>query len=561
MKYKCYKPEKVKDIRELVMHAAKQYADHIAFKELSRDRRNVFEYSYAQVEQDRNALGTRLVDLGMDGYHIALLSESRYDWVLSFLTIMSGVGVVVPLDKELTGKDIALLLQRSDSDAIICSETYLPIIEGILDDCPNIKSVIVMNSTKPHPKYLDMKALMAQGRKLVLQGNKEYQEKTIDPDEMCEIIFTSGTTGANKGVMLSHKNLVADLFGFMHYIKVMPISFSVLPIHHSFESTCNIFGVIFTGNTLCFNDSLKHLMTNIALFKPGMSLMVPLFLEAMYKRIWEEAKREGLDKHLSLGIKVSNILRKVGIDQRRKLFKPIHDKFGGNLEQIVCGGAPLRTELIKKYDEIGINVINGYGITECAPVISTNSSMWKRLGTVGKILPGCEVRVADPDGEGNGEIQVRSDIVMRGYYKDEESTKKVFTEDGYFLTGDLGHVDKDNFLYLSGRKKNLILLPNGKNICPEELEEALSAIPYLKEVMVYSRPDKNDEEKEIIAADVLLDSQYLEQNPTINIKQQLDLDIRSINNTLPAYKRINDVNIVEHELKKQPQKKLNDISK
>jgi long-chain acyl-CoA synthetase len=354
--------------------------------------------------------------------------------------------------------------------------------------------------------------------------------------------------------MLSHKNLMADLYGFMHYIKVTPVSISVLPLHHSFESTCHILGILLTGNTLCFNDSLKHMMENLARFKPGMSLMVPLFIETIYKRIWQEAKRENLDIHLRYGIWYSNLIRLIGIDCRRIFFKPILDKFGGELRQIVCGGAPLRTDLIKKLDDIGINIINGYGITECAPVISTNASAWKKKGTVGKVLPGCKVRIADPDKSGNGEIQIKGDIVMMGYYKDEENTKAVFTEDGYFMTGDMGRLTRNNFLYITGRKKNLIILSNGKNICPEELEEAISgAIPYIKEVMVYAASAGG---QETINADVFPDAQYIQDNGIGNVQEQLNEDIRRLNNTLPVYKRINKVSVMEHEFEKTTTKKI-----
>ncbi len=552
MRYKSMHPQRLNDMRELTIRASNLFADKTAFKEISANNR-IMEYTFSQLEQDRLALGTKLLDLGMDGYHIAILSENSYAWILTYLTVVCGVGVVVPLDKELLKDDIAMLLKKSDADAIVCSETYLPLVNEILSRCPNIKSVIVMNPSGPHTATYDLHTLIEKGRKLLHIGNNTYANKEIDPQAMCEILFTSGTTGPNKGVMLSHQNFMADLYGFMHFIKVTPVSFSVLPIHHSFESTCHILGILYTGNTLCFNNSLKHLMKNIALFKPGMSLMVPLFLEVMYKQIWQETKKNNLEKHLIYGIKFSNLLRKFGIDKRQLFFKPILDKFGGNLEQIVCGGAPLRADLIKRYDEIGINIINGYGITECAPVISTNASAWKKKGTVGHVLPGCQVRIANPDKNGNGEIQITGDIVMLGYYKDAKNTKEVFTQDGYFRTGDLGRLSKDNFLTITGRKKNLIILPNGKNVSPEEIEETVSAIPYVKEVMVYA---KKREDGEIIAADVFLDSAYLSMNPIENIGQRLDHDIRRLNSSLPVHKRIGDVQIVDQEFEKTTTKKI-----
>lgn len=552
MRYKTLHPHRLSDIRELTVRASTLFADKTAFRQIDSNH-HIADYTFAQLEQDRLALGTKLLDLGMEGYHIAVLSENSYAWVLSYLAVVCGVGVAVPLDKELLKEDIAMLLKKSDADAIICSETYLGLVNDILSMCPSIKSVIVMNPSGPYHASYDLPTLIKKGRMLLHLGNNAYLEKAIDPEEMCEILFTSGTTGPNKGVMLSHKNFIADLYGFMHYIKVTSVSFSVLPMHHSFESTCHILGILYTGNMLCFNDSLKHLMKNIALFKPGMSLMVPLFLEVMYKQIWQEAKKGNLEKQLIYGIKFSNFLRKFGIDHRRLFFKPILEKFGGNLQQIVCGGAPLRNDLIKKFDEIGINLINGYGITECAPVISTNASAWKKKGTVGRLLPGCIVRIAEPDKSGNGEIQIAGDMVMLGYYKDEENTKEVFTQDGYFKTGDLGHLDRANFLYITGRKKNLIILPNGKNVSPEELEAAVGTIPYIKEVMVYA---KKSEGGEIIAADVFLDSQYLSMNPIENIEQKLDQDIRRLNSSLPVYKRISKVAVMECEFEKTTTKKI-----
>lgn len=552
MRYKCLHTQRLTDMRALTIRASNLFADKAAFKEIAHNN-SIATYTFSQLEQDRISLGTKLLDLGMEGYHVAILSENSYAWILTYLTVVCGVGVVVPLDKELLKDDIAHLLKKSDADAVVCSETYLPLVNDILSRCPKIKSVIVMNPSGPHSASYDLQTLIDKGKKLLHIGNNTYINKAIDPEAMCEILFTSGTTGPNKGVMLSHKNFMADLYGFMHYIKVTSVSFSVLPIHHSFESTCHILGILYTGNTLCFNDSLKHLMKNIAIFKPGMSLMVPLFLEVMYKQIWQETKKNNLEKQLIYGIKFSNLLRRFGIDKRKLFFKPILDKFGGNLEQIVCGGAPLRADLIKRYDEIGINIINGYGITECAPVISTNASAWKRKGTVGRVLPGCQIRIANPDKNGNGEIQVAGDMVMLGYYKDEANTKAVFTQDGYFKTGDLGRLNKAHFLYITGRKKNLIILPNGKNVSPEEIEEVVSAIPYIKEVMVYAKKSENGE---IIAADVFLDSQYLTLNPVENIHEKLDQDIRRLNSALPVHKRISNIEIIDREFEKTTTKKI-----
>ena len=482
--------------------------------------------------------------------------ENSYCWVISYLAVVNGLGVAVPLDKELTSDDIARLIEKSDTDTVVCSETYLPIISDILVSNPNIKNCIVMNASRPHEGLLDMNELISNGYEALNNGDLAYTRLPIDTDAMCEILYTSGTTGANKGVMLSQKNITSVVYGVMHLIKTTPVSFSVLPISHSYECTCHILGGIYSGITNCFNDSPKHVLQNLAVFQPSMSLMVPLFLESIQRNIWEEARKANLVNHLKYGMYVSNLLRKIGIDKRKLFFKPILSRFGGNLEQVVCGGAPLRDDLIKFFDSLGVNIVNGYGITECAPVISTNSTAWKKIGSVGKIIPVCNVRIANPDNEGYGEVQVQGDIVMLGYYKDQKSTKATFSEDGWFKTGDLGRLDKRNFLYLSGRKKNLIILANGKNVCPEELEQEItSQLPYVKEVMVYAS-GSGIYKQESINADVYLYDDYFETDDISEIQDKLNKDIKKLNAKLSVYKRINKVHIRTNEFEKTTTKKI-----
>ena len=552
MKYRYYSCTRLNDIRQIVKRSSGLYAGRIAFKELDRDK-NVIKYTYEQLEHDMDALGTALLELGFAGYHVALLGENSYAWVVSYLAVVNGVGVAVPLDKELPGADVAKLLRKSDADAVICSQTYAPVIESILGECQNIKACIVMGEARPG--FLSMGELIAKGEGLLQAGDQSYLDKPIDATALCEIIFTSGTTGANKGVMLSHHNIASVVYGMLQQIRANPVSLSVLPVSHSYECTCHVLGGIYSGCTLCFNDSLKHVMDNMRLFKPGMSLMVPLFLETMHRQIWKEAEKANLAGHLRYGIALSNVLRKVGIDLRRLYFKPVLEKFGGELRQIVCGGAPLRAELIKAFDDLGINVVNGYGITECAPVISTNCTAWKKLDSVGRVLPVCHVRIGEPDAYGNGEVLVKGDIVMLGYYHDEESTRASFTEDGYFKTGDLGRVDRRGFLYLNGRKKNLIVLSNGKNVCPEEIEEeVLGKIPYVSEIVVYSRAACAGIES--IHADVYLDQEFAKSCTPASVWEKLNGDILRLNSRLPPYKRIQSFKISETEFEKTTTRKI-----
>lgn len=555
MSKKLYKTKRLRDVRELVRRASKLYGERIAYKEIKADKQ-IVEYTYSRVEKDVNALGTKLLQMGLAGKHIAIIGENSYEWVISYLAIVSGLGVAVHLDKELTDDDIAKLLIKSDAEAIIFSKTFASAMENIVSSCPNVKTCIVMNSDTEYIQFSNFEKLIKDGKKLLRNGNKKYLELPINNQDMCEIVFTSGTTGANKGVMLSNSNIMAVVYASLSHINATGVSLSVLPINHTYECSCHILGGMYSGLTICFNDSLKRVANNMKLFKPNMAIMVPLFLESMYKNIWKEAKKNHLNHHLKYGLKFSNFIRKFGVDRRRKYFQPILDSFGGNFEQIVCGGAPLRTEIIKALDDFGLNIVNGYGITECGPLVASNSSSWKKYGSVGRVVPCCQVRIDNPDNKGIGEIQVKGDNVMLGYYKDEESTKLSFTEDGWFKTGDMGYLDKDKFLFICGRVKNLIILPNGKNVYPEEIEDKIvERIPYVKEVVVYA-PKCGEGNEESINALVYIDKDYCNINGIINHKEKLDKDIRIVNRELPAYKRVSNIIIKNTEFCKTTTKKI-----
>jgi len=550
MRIITYKPKKTRDIKELVNRAYSLYPGKIAFKELS-DEKQVHEYSYTRLYEDINAFGTKLISMDMKGKHIAIIGENSYAWVLSYLTVINGVGVAVPLDKELTDADIVSLLKRGDADAVICSETFVDTIRDNLDACPRIKLCIVMNGKANEP-FLSQDDLINDGYRLVGEGNKKYINAVVNPDEMCEIVFTSGTTGANKGVMLSHKNLAAVVYGGMSYIKPGEVSFSVLPISHTYECSCHILGGIYCGITICFNDSLKRVAENLKLFRPYFSVMVPLFLESMHREIWRRAKEDNLDRHLRFGIRFSNMLRSIGIDMRRKIFEPVIEGFGGNLCLVVSGGAPLRPEIEKGMTDLGIDVLNGYGITECGPLVSANSLFAKKKGSVGRIIPGCRVRIDSPNKDGIGEVLVKGDNVMLGYYNDPQSTKAVLTEDGWFRTGDLGRLSRRNYLYINGRKKNLIVLSNGKNVHPEEVEEKILTLPYVKEVMVYAPPQGGLQGS--ITACIYLDEGYFPGGE--DIKARAKSDIRQMNRNLAAYKRITDIVFRDTEFDKTSTRKI-----
>lgn len=543
------------DLREMVDFSGQTYGDQIAFKDIQEDH-SIREYTFSQLKKDTEAIGAFLLAQGYSGKHFALIGESSYQYVATYLAIVNWVGVIIPIDKELNDTDIIKLLEKGDCDIIFYSDFLVDDIKEIISRCPTVSTAIHIGSADHRHLYPSLEDVIDQGRAQLDSGEWVLPQTGIDPEKMCTILFTSGTTGANKGVMLSHRNLVTNAYASLSFIKLPKVSFSVLPINHSYEFNVHVLCSIAGGMTLCFNDSIKHVKNNLNVFKPNMSLMVPMIVESLHKNIWKEAEKSGLKEHLKYGIWFSNLIRKIGIDQRKTFFFPIIDKLGGNLEMIVSGGAPLNPALIKGMDDIGITVYNGYGITECSPLISTNSPLANRPGSVGQIAPLCEVRVGNANAEGIGEIQAKGPTVMLGYYKDKEATKKTFTEDGWFKTGDLGYLDKKGFLYVTGREKNLIILSNGKNVHPEELEEKLiNFIPYLKEVVVFAPKDDAGQDS-MIAAEAFLDQDYVDAHGKTEATRQFEEDLHKLNHHLTSYKRIERFSIRDTEFEKTTTKKI-----
>ena len=552
---KFYDTDYLRDLKELIERSAHKYGTNIAMKDLDTEG-NIHQYTYIELKEDIEALGTKLLDLGLQGRHFALIGESSYSYVVSYLAVANGLGVIVPLDKELPNDDLLKLIIKSDADVLFYSDSLKSDIDEIKAASPQELFCINISMYENFEEGPNIKRFLKEGMELINQGDRRYMEIIIDPLAMCGILFTSGTTGANKGVMLCHQNLATVLHSAFSLFKLGKVSFSVLPINHTYEFNVHVLGTIYGGITLCFNDSIMHVKENLLKFKPEMSLMVPMIVESLYKNIWNEAKKTRLDKHLRYGIWYSNLIRKIGIDERKIFFKPVLEALGGNLRLIVSGGAPLRQEIIKGFDDLGITVYNGYGITECAPLISSNCTLKSVPGSVGIIVPDIKVRISDKNPDGTGEIQVSGPNVMLGYYKDEECTKKTFTEDGWFKTGDIGYIGKKGALYITGREKNLIILTNGKNVHPEELEEYLVAnLDYVKEVVVYALESLEGVEA-LISASAFLDPEYLERVGLEKAKETFTQDVRRLNSNLATYKRIQCAYVRETEFEKTTTKKI-----
>lgn len=540
--------ERLESIRDIINNSNNKYKDAIAIQE--KKNKKIVSYTYEQLRNDVYALGTKLIDMGLKDKHIAIVGENSYNWIVSYLAIITGVGVAVPLDKELDSEQISKLLEKGDASAVLFSKGFLSSIDEIIENS-KLEFAACLNDTD---KYTDVQTLINEGRQLINEGSTVYEDSIVNVNELNVIMFTSGTTGFNKGVMISQNNLLVNIEQSCKAFGIYHSTVAVLPFHHIYENVCGMMAPIAIGMNLFINDSLKYLSKDLKLAQPELEIMVPLFLETMEKSIRVELKRMNLEKTFENSIKFSNFLLKFGIDLRRLLFRKVHANFGGKLKAIVCGGAALKPELITFFGDIGITIHNGYGITECTPLISVNLNKKGDHFSVGKIFSSCEVKIDNKNEEGIGEILVKGPNVMIGYYKDDESNEKSFTN-GWFRTGDYGSIDADKNLVICGRKKNLIVLSNGKNVHPEELEGYIyEMMPYVKESLVYI--DKNKKGSEVISTYVYLDQDFSSGKSLEELESILKEDLKKVNKKLPSFKKIQHIYIKEEEFEKNSSKKI-----
>ena len=544
---------KVTSVKEMLALAVKETPDSIAFQ-FKEDKDAIRKVTYKEFEEDTNALGTALASLGMQDKHIAVIGENSYKWLTVYLTVLKSTGVFVPVDKELTAPEIIKVLQHSDSDVLFYSEKYEPWIAEIKAAVPSIQYFVGLHRTEEEDTLLSYDKLQERGRKLLEQGNTAYTDLQTDEYALKMLVYTSGTTGDPKGVMLTEHNLMSVVYYGLQVADIQTKCLSVLPYHHTYEAVAGILVALHKRACICINDSLKNVLKNLQTYKPDYIYLVPAFTEVFYKSIWNNAQKTGKDKLLKIMIPVSNALRKIGIDLRGVLFKSIHEAFGGNLREIVCGGAPIRPKIGKFFNDIGITLLNGYGITECSPLVSVNRMQMNDSSTVGVILPCCEVKFENVTPEGDGEICVKGDIVMMGYYKEPEKTAKVL-QDGWFNTEDYGRMNEKGQLIINGRKKNLIVLDNGKNVYPEEIENYILGIPYVQEVVVKGKKNAIGQEVSLIA-EVFLNQEKIQELQLENVEETLKVDVREACKDLPMYKRIADVEIRKEEFVKTTTNKI-----
>ena len=562
-------PKEIKSLRDLVETSAELYGDKILYIYKRGEAR--YSFSYNDYRRDLYRLGEGMSRIGLMGRTVAVIGESCPEYMTAYIAAVSGGGVIVPLDRDLGHAEIARFADLSGAEAVFYTEQFNDVLPSLAEQMPQVRYFIPIapaegsdttdgSSSAGDAVILPYSELLVLGDKAMEEGDRSFLDYdcTADMSQMSALLFTSGTTGTSKGVMLSHANLVASVNAASRGTIFGPDNTFVdlLPMHHSYEITCGHLGAANLGGTVYINDSLKNTLRSITTFKPDSLIVVPLYVETMHKRIWAEIARKGMTRRVRALMKASSAMHRAGIDIRRKLFKQILDGLGGNLRYIICGGAPLSPELVRDFDAFGIEICEGYGITECSPLIAVNRHGKVRLRSVGQPVDNCEVRIADPSADGTGEIEARGRNVMLGYFGNEEATAEVFTEDGWFRTGDVGCMDADGYIYITGRKKNIIILSNGKNIFPEEIEEHLYTSPLIGECVVIGR--KNSAGDTRITAVIYPSDEAAElEGKSEEEKLALIRDaVNTINRSLPVYKQVRDVELRGEEFEKTTTRKI-----
>lgn len=489
----------INTMQDVICYAAETYGDNPAIR--YKVKKEIVTKTFRDVKADSEAFSRLLEHFGMVGDHVAVIGPATYEWIISYFGTANSGSVIVPLDAQLPAKEVCELLNRADIHMLVYDSLRKDVAAMAQEICPEVRHFVCMQTE------------LGQ----LLQEHAGSFQCTLDPDKMTAILFTSGTTGKSKGVMLTHRNLTDNAVCLDMKIPAGTVSMTLLPIHHAYCFTMDILKGLYIGVVICINDSIMHVSKNLKLFKPEIVLLVPMVIESVYKKLKEAG-----------GLLPKKMVAKAGL--------------GGNLKTIVSGGAFLPPELVSEFKEYGITVLQGYGMTECSPVISTNLFWEAKEGSVGKLLPNCEAKVVD------GELWIKGSSVMLGYYKMPEETKEAL-EDGWLRTGDLGYVDEDGFVFLTGRKKNLIILKNGENVSPEELENEISKDPLVKEIIVR-------EKDAVIEAEIFPDLEYAKKKHIKDVPGKLQEVIDAFNQGLPAYKKVHSMKVREEEFEKTPSKKI-----
>lgn len=545
-----YKVRKINNFRDMLEQSYSLFKDRVAFVKKVSDGNNK-SITYGELYDDVSHLATSLLELVSSKPVVCIIGENRYEWCLSYLAVTTSGGVVVPMDKELSTSEKINLIQQSESEVVIFSSKYSKEMKEIASSVPTLKCFVNMDAEVDSDGELSLYELVAKGEKLMDNGNTSFRDAIVDSEGMSILLFTSGTMDSAKGVMLSQKNVCEDIMSVCTTVDVRPedSSVSILPLHHTYQSTLGFILLLYRGSTIYFNDGLRYIQKNLQEYKPSILITVPLLLENMHKKIWEHAKKtRGLTTFLKLAIGATNVLRDVfGIDVKRKVFKSIHDTLGGNLRLIITGAAAISPQVSKCFWDFGIETLQGYGLTECAPLLIGNRDAVFKHGSIGLPIPGVEISINNPDEDGIGEILAKGPNIMLGYLINGKTDMSCF-KDGWFYTGDLGYKDEDGFYYITGRNKNVIVTKNGKNIFPEELETKINSSPYVLESLVFGKCDNKTGEVRVNAQifpnlDAIKESLKAVAISKEDVKKFLSDVIRNVNRDIPMYKHIREFTI------------------
>ena len=604
-KYVVYRTSRpITDLKHMLETSVELYSDNVAFMQKFEKSQPYTSITFREALEDVNGLGTALIDRGLKDKRVAVIGENCYQWATSYLAVVCGTGVVVPLDKELSGDELKQLVIEAQVSAVLFTKKFEKLfIEMKESGDTGLELLVNLNGPAPAEKegapadvtpsaeaapsekaddneagaggaqagaaasgVLSWAQLKEDGKRLIADGDRRFLDAQIDAEVMSVLLFTSGTTGIAKGVMLSQRNICEDLMSAPTILNVNPwdIFFSVLPIHHTYECTCGFLMPLYKGAAIAYCEGLKYIVKNLQEVRPTMFLAVPLIFESLYKNIWKNIKKGGKEGLVRKVMAANKVTRKIGLDLNRKLLKDIYNLFGGRMRVLISGGAAIDPEILQFFNDLGLIAVQGYGLTECAPMAALNPDQHKymRNDSVGHLLPGMEVKIDDPDEDGVGEICVKGANVMLGYYNMPEATADVM-RDGWFYTGDQGYVDEEDFIYITGRKKNVIIASNGKNVFPEELEYHLSRIPYVAESMVWSAEEEGSTNDTLIVATIKPEMEEVEAaigkeaaGDSEAVEKLLWSEVDKINETLPMYKKIRKITVRTEDFEKTTGKKI-----
>lgn len=558
MSEEIYKCLEIKNLKDMLKKSGEKYGEKNAYK-IRLEKNKYKTYTHKDVRQMINYLGTRLIDLGLKNKRIAVIGENRYEWEIAYLSIVCGTGIVVPLDKSLPQNELEKVIERSGVEAIFYSEKYTDILKTIVGrGIGNLKTLISMDLKHHTEGIYSQNELISEGKKLVENGNKSFIDATIDNEKMSIMLFTSGTTSDSKIVALSHKNLVSNLMDIASSLDInsSDVFLSFLPLHHVFECTVGFLFSLYVGAETVFCDGIRYIVDNLKEYKVSVMASVP----AIYERIFKIIRREiAGSNNLEEILENEEKYKKSSMEEKKKVFKDIHDMLGGNIKLLISGAASLDKEIEEKYRNLGLNLVQGYGLTETSPVIGIGTNKYHKVGSIGKTVPSVEAKVVDCNKEGIGELIVKGPNIMLGYYQNEEATKKAIV-DGWFYTGDLARIDEEGYIFICGRKKNVIVLKNGKNIYPEEMENLINKIEGVEESFIYGKQLSSDKENIKIYAKIVYDEEVVKNAYKVQSKEEIHKEIankiREINSLMPKYKAIRGFSLTKEPLIKTTTNKL-----